>query len=242
MIMVPWGHWHRIAEIYKRDGGQQAIFQIVSYLFNKYIRPLLPKSGGSYRTFNGVLVYDADGRVLDSIPLAGDNPLYEQPIVRGASRHLRKGDKVVIVGGGWGVVSTICGKRVGKNGSVITFEGSNSMYDRAVETTQINEVDEVVEIKHATVGSNDHLWGEAEGADRIPASSLPGCDILILDCEGSEHDIMEEIAIRPRVIIVEIHGDIGNINGILSSRGYALGDSELYLAQEDIWVNTYTLE
>ena len=43
-------------------------------------------------------------------------------------------------------------------------------------------------------------WGEG-----ILPEELPSCDVLELDCEGSEIDILRRMVITPRVIIVEIH-------------------------------------
>jgi hypothetical protein len=39
----------------------------------------------------------------------------------------------------------------------------------------------------------------------LPPSELPPCNVLELDCEGAEVEILREMNIQPRVILVETH-------------------------------------
>jgi hypothetical protein len=53
---------------------------------------------------------------------------------------------------------------------------------------------------------------------------LPDCDVLVLDCEGTEIEILEEMEIKPRAVIVETHGMNGAteeaVRERLDSAGY----------------------
>lgn len=50
------------------------------------------------------------------------------------------------------------------------------------------------------------LRGEGGDAEVVPPTDIPYCDVLVLDCEGAEIDILEEMKIRPRAVVVETHG------------------------------------
>src|SRR5262249_41883865 len=58
----------------------------------------------------------------------------------------------------------------------------------------------------------------------LPPSQLPACNVLQLDCEGAEVEILHELTIQPRVILVETHGVYGAPTDLVASllwkRGY----------------------
>lgn len=39
----------------------------------------------------------------------------------------------------------------------------------------------------------------------VSPKELPDCDVLELDCEGSELSILQSLSIRPQLIFIEIH-------------------------------------
>ena len=47
--------------------------------------------------------------------------------------------------------------------------------------------------------------GMADDVEVIDPADLPACDVLEMDCEGSELGILKGMQIRPRVLIVELH-------------------------------------
>ena len=47
--------------------------------------------------------------------------------------------------------------------------------------------------------------GEIGDPPTIPAKDFSECDALVMDCEGAELPILQNIQIRPRLIIVEAH-------------------------------------
>jgi hypothetical protein len=116
-----------------------------------------------------------------------------------------EGDHVCIIGGGYGITTVHAARQVGGGGLVTVFEGG----EIASEVRQVarwNDVDDVVTVVEAIVGDPTTLYqGMADDAEVIDPADLPACDVLEMDCEGSELGILEGMQIRPRVLIVELH-------------------------------------
>lgn len=183
--------------IYQDEGGQTLIRRGSRYLFNDFVRPLLPKR---IRVYNGVVVRD---RLPFERPVV--RPGYEVEIISQLRTHVDPGDAVTIVGGGRGASAVVAGRHTKEHGSVNVYEGGRDRASSLAETIQLNGVDGWVNPHHAVVGSPVNVWGEHSDANTVDPSSLPECDILELDCEGSETEILEKLQIRPPVIIVETH-------------------------------------
>lgn len=50
----------------------------------------------------------------------------------------------------------------------------------------------------------------------VSANVLPTCDLLVVDVEGKEYDILKEMKIRPKVLVVELHEDSKEWNKIVN--------------------------
>jgi len=88
---------------------------------------------------------------------------------------------------------------------VTVFEGGQ-IASEVRQVAELNEVDYVVTVEEAIVGDPTTLYqGIADDAEFIDPADLPACDVLEMDCEGSELGILEGMQIRPRVLIVELH-------------------------------------
>jgi hypothetical protein len=88
---------------------------------------------------------------------------------------------------------------------VAVFEGG-AISALLHEVVEVNDVDDVVRIKEAIVGEPTDLYqGMADDAEVIDPADLPACDVLEMDCEGSELGILRGLQIRPRVLIIELH-------------------------------------
>lgn len=157
-------------------------------------------------TYNGVLVRAS--RVGDSIAPWHETDIddYEGALLRGIQDQARRGDTVVIVGGGRGVSTVVAANQVGPNGRVITYEGAAEAVDVILNTLRLNDVQGSITIEQAIVGEEIDLWGEGGDEDIVGPDELPSCDVLVLDCEGAEVTILEEMEIRPRGLVVETHG------------------------------------
>lgn len=119
---------------------------------------------------------------------------------------VEQGDSVVVVGGGRGVTTVKASKKVGESGKVTVYEGSNKEIQTIRSTIKQNQVPSQIDLVHAIVGEEINLYNESHGAARLTPEELPQCDVLELDCEGSEIEILQNLAIQPRVILVETHG------------------------------------
>jgi hypothetical protein len=156
--------------------------------------------------YNGVPV--KAGRLFDTaLPeREGHRPEFESGLISVISRHFSPGDDVVIIGGGWGLTAVAAARQVGSSGSVTVFEGAQREFKRVKETVTLNSVSDIVEVQHAIVGPKVNLKSAAGDPSRIPPDQLPHCDVLELDCEGSEIGILQNLSLRPENISVETHG------------------------------------
>lgn len=171
---------------------------IIRWLYNTLVRERLPKKISVY---NGVAVRDHPLLDLSRQDVRHD---YEASLVGAIREKVTDGDDVAIVGGGWGVSSVVAARQ--SDGSVTTFEGADKGVERIEETLKMNQVAEDVIVNQAVVGADISTWGSTEDVEVLPATELPACDVLVLDCEGAEIPILEELEIRPRVLVVETHG------------------------------------
>lgn len=173
----------------------------VKTVYNKTVRPFLPRK---IVVRNGIPTRTA--KLFDSTDF---DPEWENTLVQAVREHVRETDDVLIVGGGFGVSAVTAIRRT--DGDATVLEAAEEMVDTITETLVLSSVDTGrVDLKHAVVGRELNVWGSSKGATSIEPADLPDCDILIMDCEGAERDILSNVRIRPREIIVESHGDLGS--------------------------------
>jgi len=174
----------------------------INYVYKNKIRQYIPK--GEKIVQNEVVLPDKK-RILDSYFLENskDVPNREDGIVSAHKAYTWLGDSVVIVGGGNGITGVRAAKIVGQEGCVLVFEGAKENAKKIEDTFYINDINASFKINHAVVGETIDVWGDAKGADKIRPHQLPSCDVLELDCEGSEVEVLEKMNITPRVLIME---------------------------------------
>lgn len=184
----------RVASLSRRAGP---------FLYRRWVTPFLPRKKAQ---LNGVDTRAA--RLFDSkLPWRKTNlPGYEAGLISAIEKHVEPGHRVVIVGGGRGVTAVKAAQQTGDEGCVTVFEGSVNELQQVKETLKLNDVDNLVEVRHGIVGQPVSLRGDSGDASSLTATDIPKCDVLELDCEGSEIEILQDINIRPEVIIVESHG------------------------------------
>jgi len=169
----------------------------VQTAYNSLIRKRLPKRLG---VKSGVAVR-AD-RLLDTTWI---DQTVEEPCVDAHQRHVRPGDDVVIIGGGWGVTPVHAARQ---GGDVTVFEAASEHVDIVAETARLNQASDAISVEHALVGDAVDVWGDDVGRTVAPAD-LPACDVLEIDAEGAELSILDGLTIRPRVLVVEYHPPLG---------------------------------
>jgi len=220
----------RAVQVLKEDGILSLLQSGLHFIYNRQIAPLFPRINAEY---NGVKVDDYSTYYLDSIVpwRKKERPYYESGLISGIEKHVKKGDRVAIVGGGWGVTAVKSAQIVGKSGKVIVFEGSADKTGHIQETITINKVSNNVDVDHCIVGPMINLRGEAGGAKHISPDELPECDVLELDCEGAEIEILDNMTIRPRVILVESHGmydaPSSKVENLLTDNYYSVKSKEV---------------
>lgn len=148
-------------------------------------------------------------------------PTYKQGLADLVREYVEPGDHVVEIGGGRGVMSVLAAQ----NGAEVTsFEPSADMVAIMEDTLRASCVRERVTIREAIVGELGADYGSTGGAEVLPPEALPDCDVLIMDCEGAELVICEQLQIQPKRIIIETHphagADIDTLQGVLSGHGY----------------------
>jgi hypothetical protein len=210
---------HRGVEIYQTDGLQQLLSStrafIRTHLVDAYVRAvtsLLPVDRPA--RINDVAVppsvrppHVVGDEFLPFYPPAANHWWTEAGVAGAHAVVTNPGDDVVHVGGGFGVTA-VHAARHSKTGTVTVYEADPAQAALVRETLALNEVPTEWAVREAAVGPavfETYGTGEAQPVDRVAASDLPACDVLELDCEGSELSILEGLTIRPRAMIVEIH-------------------------------------
>ncbi|MDH2357114.1 FkbM family methyltransferase [Bradyrhizobium sp. SSUT112] len=221
----------RIGKIYQEQGGIGGVFwRLYSYGYKNLLRPRLPAIGTvlysevvvGHRRLGDTLFLPTVWRA----PKIEDMPDYEATLVKALRAHVRPGASVVVVGCASGVTCALAAKLSGT--TVVCFEGDRDGVLSTLETARLNGVTDEIDVRHAIVAKDISVYGNPmlRAETIVSPSDLPRCDVLELDCEGAELQILSEMKIRPRVVIVETHGIYGSptemVQRILQSRGYVV--------------------
>lgn len=218
-------------ELPRPSGVARLLYRSAGYVYRHLVRPVLPTA--SYTQYNGVRIARAR-KVFDSqVPLIfkplglDDVPEYESALVRCIRQYVREGDRVVVVGGGEGVTAVVAAQQAGLSGSVLCYEGAKQSAEAVRGSARLNGVASRVAVTHAVVAKSISVYGaQCDHGTVVIPSAIPACDVLELDCEGAETQILQEMGIRPRVILVETHGVFGastlDVEILLSRLSYAV--------------------
>ena len=202
----------------------------VARAYRDRVRPRLPGRPVRYAGVPAAVEVKAGDRWVPSAWVpddVADAPGYEAALVGALRRHVRPGDRVVVVGGGAGVTAAVAALAAGPAGRVTVFEGSAACARTVAATAALNGVADRVTVEHAVVAGGQHVYAGAPGRAVAPAD-LPDCDVLELDCEGAEVALLEGLAVRPRVLLVETHGLYGaptdRVLALVEGLGYDAAD------------------
>lgn len=226
MSIPPLTRWQ---EIVREKGWSGLALKVAAHLYARSIRRLLPATpvqlaglpGPDDRRLGDQLLSD-----LLRLNIANDQPLYEATLIGALRRLVQPGDRVTVVGGGKGITAVVAAQQAGQSGTVICYEASPAGVLEVRRAAERNRT--AIDIREALVGPAVHVYGAAVTRHTVPPASLPDCDVLELDCEGSEVTILREMTIRPRAIVVETHGFHGAptsaTRALLDSLGYVVED------------------
>ena len=81
-----------------------------------------------------------------------DVPDYEEALITGLRQVVRAGDRVTVVGGGYGITAAIAAQLTGPTGRVICFEGDTASIAGIQLTARSNGVSDRIEVRAAIVG------------------------------------------------------------------------------------------
>lgn len=218
-------------KVYREAGISGASWRFFSYFYKNHLRPILPNAGQIH--YAGVLVGRrkiGDWLVpkLYNPPHVSSEPGYEEALIKALNTHVKPSDKIVVVGAGIGVTCVIAARNAGPQGSVTCYEGDAAGCGSLLRVAALNGVSNRIQIYHAVVGKAIGVYGNSIASRVVQPIDLPDCDVLELDCEGAEICILNEMTIRPRVIVVETHGFLGaptsNVRALLEKIGYSVED------------------
>ena len=221
--------------VLREDGMRSLMSRGFGLAYRGWVRPLLPITRparlGGVLTCYGLTF--ADRYVPPAwLPWWMTDPTgnssYEAALVCGLNVHVHSGDQVVVVGGGIGVTAVNAALRAGSSGHVICFEGSLENCTLVRRTAALNGIDNLT-VHHAVVSQSIAVYGATvQSGETLPADQLPPCDVLELDCEGAEMQILREMTIRPRVLLVETHGvyssPTSEVASAMMACGYVVSD------------------
>ena len=194
------------------------------------------------------VVYNGVGIPTDTPEKERDYwPKFEDGTSWALRRHVRRGDDVVVVGGGRGITSVVAARMTHFEGSVTTYEANSNMLATFRRAIEVNRVADLVTLEHAAVGPvsdrSVDIFGPSDG-DRLDPEDLPPCDVLELDCEGSELDVLRGMECRPRVIVVETHEPLGvpseDVSEVLEEMEYRIVDRVAAGMHDELEVLTAT--
>ena len=129
------------------------------------------------------------------------------------------GDRVEIVGFGRGVSTTHI-LRAGA-GTVTGYEGAANMISKGKKTVERNyDGTPSLDVRHAVVGESIDVYGDHSNAQSVHPSKLSDADVLVLDCEGAEISIVDNLGTQPQTILCESHPSKGApVSKITSAMG-----------------------
>jgi len=185
---------------FRRLHNEHGLSGLVQAILFKFLTGIFHIPSRKIAVFNGVAVRGAS--LYSKIDIF---PEHEAELISAIRNYVKNGEKVIVVGGGSGASTVAVAHQVGNSGSIIAYEANKNSLARSRETIQLNKVNDRVEIKHAIIEKPVYLLGELGDPPLIPAKNFSECDVLVMDCEGAEIPILENMKIRPRLVIVEAH-------------------------------------
>jgi hypothetical protein len=223
--------FNKARDIVRAQGILGLVRRSMAYAYRRGVRPCIP---GKPVYYDGIPICHDRNWVDELIPRAwvphgcADEPAYEPTLVAAMRDIVRSGDTVVIVGAGLGVTAVVSALCAGPSGIVQCFEASKQYVAFAQKTAARNKLSNI-SVHHAVVAKPIYVYGGGRdlGPIRSP-SQLPSCDVLELDCEGAEVDILRQLTIQPRAIVIETHGLFGAptelVRRLLEERGFVVSD------------------
>jgi hypothetical protein len=158
-----------------KDWRRQGTHDFLAHRYRTRLRDHLPEA--DHITHNGVVIARRrrlfDAYLPTDFHRVADEPGMEGGVVNAHEANTRRGNDVVVVGGGDGVTAVRAARIVGPEGSVRVFEGAEENVERIRRAFELNGVTDRCTVERAVVGPPRNVWGDTEGAPRVAPSELP---------------------------------------------------------------------
>jgi len=178
--------------------------------------PYKRKKEGLVVSYNIIIPYDVEvpknlcKKYMDDILWFLSPNMHKYYNTKALEENVEEKDTVVIIGGGHGITSVAAAKNICDSGKIIIYEATERRLKDIRRTMRLNNVERKNhEIIHAAVGNADNVVGNKGDASIMSPMSIPKCDVLEIDCEGSEINVLKALNQKPRVIVVETHPSRG---------------------------------
>ena len=137
------------------------------------------------------------------------SPKQERGVIYGINNFVQQGMKALQIGSGNGLTSLYTLRKIGTEGFLTIYEPGTEQIQKVNSTLKSNNYGNY-KVINKYVGNPVNAWSDIGRSQLLSYTEIPNCDYLELDCEGCEKDFLENMIIRPHIIIVEIHNNLLN--------------------------------
>jgi preprotein translocase subunit YajC len=205
-------------------GIRKAIVDTIQYIYNRKISPRLPHTRPA--EYNSVRVAEHRPATDWWVPFdtLAIEEKYKESNIQAIQETIEAGDRVAIIGGGYGVTAVVAARQAGESGEIQIYEAAKKRVQYIKQTLMLNNVSASVD--HAVVGPINHISEELGDPTKISPENIGKFDVMEMDCEGAEVDVLQNLKTKPNAIIVETHGFLGTPSAVteelLSNNGYKI--------------------
>lgn len=193
----------------KEEDPYNFLKNVSYFIYFKTMRSFMPTIGHVEKNYIKMPLEFMQEKRLDSLMgCSKSNKNFEGGLINCHKKMTKRGDSITIIAGGFGVSATHASRITGelKSSKITIYEGSKYQYNIIKKVLEINNVKTNIILNKAIVGEPINVYGDgSEITEVINPEILDDCDVLELDCGGSEMYILEKMKIRPRKMIIEIH-------------------------------------
>lgn len=210
----------KIRGIYRITFNYKGLVQRNVVGYRKFIFPSRP------RNFFMNILY------LMGVSVSDEKLTNEKAIINFHDKIYDPNHKILAVGIGSGI-SLIYNCKLDRNNKFIGIEASINQIEITKSNAKLNYVsDEQYKIIEGFAGNSKGVYGDkSQISKRMVDINEYDVDVLELDCEGSEIELLENLKIHPKYIIVEMHPTkiVINIQEVLrnlKNKGYVLVEAK----------------
>jgi predicted nicotinamide N-methyase len=206
------------------------IYEKIRYVYDNTLRPILPRKAIK---LNG---YKA--KAAKPLDRTSERDMYEQELIEAIRQTVTDGEIVTVIGGGWGISSIVAEEEGAKR--VTTYEACSDQVQLIQETLDLNNSSNVTVIGASVTKTVNNTIGDDVAQETINPNELSKVDTMIIDAEGAEIEILDNLSNYPDKIVVETHGIFGcptkEVKSLLQSKGYQVEKTGTHVKEEDVCI------